>query len=130
MRPRATCASTWCSKKKSRVRGKFVMLSPDERTFQADLEDAPFQIGVQKGHWAVAEPSTIPDGLEWPYRIFWVGAAPRQGAPNRFYLGLDCQGYAGACPTGPSWNPEKKELLAATKWPSGGRRASACCRRD
>jgi hypothetical protein len=104
--------------------------SPDERTLNADIEAAPFQIGVNKSQWDVAEAAVIPEGLTWPYRIFWVAAANRPSAPARFYLRLDCQGYPVSAPTGSFWDPERKDLLAPNKWPKGNERVSAVFRPD
>ena len=95
------------------------MLPPDQRLFEADLQSAPYRIGVTKGRWAQAEAEALPDGAAWPKVFFWMATAPRASAPDRFYVGLDVSGYPGVAPTGAFWDPVKKTPLEFAKWPKG-----------
>jgi hypothetical protein len=91
------------------------MTEPDRRAMEIDLAGASFLSGVASSWWGhVEEP--VP---EWPHMLFWVAAAKRDKGPARFYLKLDCKGYPAVSPTGTLWDPETKQLLAATKWPKG-----------
>lgn len=95
------------------------MLPPDQRQFEYDLLSAAFRSGVQRGYWDLAEKEAAPDKLAWPSVILWIGAAPRTGAPERFYIALDCEGYRAAPPTGTFWDPTGKATLAFTERPKG-----------
>jgi hypothetical protein len=76
------------------------MLPPDQRLFEADVQSAPYRIGVAKGLWAVAGADVLPDGAAWPKAFFWMAAAPRANAPERFYVALDLSGYRFVAPSG------------------------------
>ena len=96
------------------------MLAPDQRLFEADLQSAAYRSGVTKGLWAEAEAAARPDGGAWPNVYFWMAAAPRTGAPDRYYVALNLSGQAGPRPpTGPFWDPVKKQPLELGKWPKG-----------
>jgi hypothetical protein len=97
------------------------MAAPDQRLFEADLQLAEYRAGVVKGLWAQAEPGALPDGdrAAWPNAYFWMVAAPRSGAPDRYYVALNLQGYNAVPPTGPFWDPVKKQPLEIAKWPKG-----------
>jgi hypothetical protein len=95
------------------------MSSPDQRLFEADLQSAEFRMGVLDRRWGEAELEAMPAGAAWPKRFFWIAAAKRDGAPERFYLALDLSGYRSVAPTGPFWDPVKKATLELAKWPKG-----------
>jgi hypothetical protein len=95
------------------------MKGPDQRAFEADLEDGPFQIGVAKGRWGLAGSSALPDGLVWPHVILWVAAAPRKGSPDRFYIRSNFDKYPSVPPTGTFWDPSTKGILVVAKRPKG-----------
>lgn len=95
------------------------MLPPDQRLFEADLQSAAYRIGVEKGWWAQAEPAALPDGAAWPRVFFWMAAAPRVRAPDRFYVALDVMGYRSVPPTGTFWDPVKKAALEFGERPKG-----------
>src|ERR1700730_9471473 len=95
------------------------MEGPDERQMHADLCAASFLIGQSKGRWGRVAVEPAP---KWPMMHFWIGAAKRKDAPDRFYLRLDCAGYPTRPPTGGFWDPETKDTLAAAKWPKGIKR--------
>jgi hypothetical protein len=95
------------------------MLSPEQRLFESDLQGAPFRIGVTKGRWGFAEPGAAAEGAAWPRTYFWMAAATRQNAPDRYYVELDLSGYRSVPPTGPFWDPVKRQRLEHGKWPKG-----------
>lgn len=95
------------------------MLPPDQRLFEADLQSAAYRNGVAKGLWAEADADARPDGAAWPNAYFWMAAAPREGAPDRYYVALNLSGYRSVPPTGPFWDPVKKQVLELGKWPKG-----------
>jgi hypothetical protein len=106
------------------------MDEPDKRALEADLEDAPFRIGVANGQWGLADPKLLPEGLTWPDVVFWVIAAPRDNASERYYVRLDCSGYPNQAATGTFWDPETKESLAFAKRPKGTGRVGLVFRID
>ena len=95
------------------------MLAPDRRLFEADLQSAAYRSGVAKGLWGGAEADAQPDDAIWPRAFFWMAAASRTGAPDRYYLALNLSGYRSVPPTGPFWDPVKKQVLELGKWPKG-----------
>ena len=88
------------------------MQSPSQRLFEADLQSAEFRSGVLKGYWDVA-------AQDWPRVILWIRAAPREGAPDRYYVALDLDGYRTAAPTGTFWDPATETMLDAASRPKG-----------
>src|SRR5208282_2786778 len=95
------------------------MQPPDQRLFAADLLSAEFRAGVAKRLWGEAETETLPDSLAWPKAIFWIGAASRDKAPERFYFLLDLVGYRAVPPTGTLWDPDAKSVLDHARRPKG-----------
>jgi hypothetical protein len=95
------------------------MLSPDQRLFEADLLSAAYRNGVAKGLWGRAEVAALPENSAWPNAYFWMAAAPRTGAPDRYYVALNLSGYRNVPPTGPFWDLIKKQTLDPVKWPKG-----------
>jgi hypothetical protein len=95
------------------------MEKPDQRLFDEDIASAEFRIGADKGRWGLPAPEVLPDKLEWPRRILWLGAAPRAGAPDRYYVTLDAEGYRAVPPTGTFWDPSTKTALDIAKRPKG-----------
>jgi hypothetical protein len=91
------------------------VLKPDQRQFEADLQSAAFRNGVLKGCWGIESTAD----LAWPKVALWIGAAARSGAPDRFHLMLDCEGYRGVPPTGTFWDPATGAMLAEDKRPRG-----------
>lgn len=91
------------------------MLRPDQRQLEADLQSAAFRNGVLKACWGVESPA----GLSWPKVTLWIGAAARSGAPDRFHLMLDFDGYRGVPPTGTFWDPSTGAMLAENRRPRG-----------
>jgi hypothetical protein len=106
------------------------MKGPDQRTFEADLEDGPFRIGVAKAHWGLADPSTIPEDMAWPQVILWIAAIPRKEAPNRFCVRLNLDKYPSVPPTGTFWDPSTKDFLGVAKRPKGTGQVGVVFRTD
>lgn len=108
------------------------MNPPDQRAFEADLQEAEFRIGVTKGLWGLAEANFLGGNISWPKVVFWVSASERPNAPARFYTLLDCSGYRGASPTGTFWDPQTKQLMTLQKRPKGktGSRVAQVFRTD
>ena len=106
------------------------MDAPDKRAFLADLEEASFRIGAEKGRWGLADPGLVPPELRWPLVVLWVAAAPRAGGPDRFHLRLDCEGYPNQPPTGTFWDPDTKQSLAIGQRPKGAERVKLVFRTD
>jgi hypothetical protein len=95
------------------------METPDQRLFEEDILSAEFRSGVLKGLWDVAAADLLPPALAWPTRIFWLAAAPRPNAPERFYIQLDLSGYRTVAPTGIFWDPGTMSVLDLAKRPKG-----------
>jgi len=96
------------------------MLPPDQRLLEADLLLAEYRDGAMKGMWGQAEAAALlAGGALWPNAYFWMAAAPRCGAPDRYYVALNLSGYRSVPPTGAFWDPEKKQTLELGKWPKG-----------
>ncbi len=95
------------------------METPDQRLFDEDLLSAEFRMGAEKGMWGLPAPDLLPDGIAWPTRIFWLAAAVRPNAPDRFYVRLDAAGYRAAPPTGTFWDPTTRSTLDIGKRPKG-----------
>lgn len=95
------------------------MQSPDQAIFESDLASAEFRIGATKGFWGLADLDVFPDDIAWPKVILWITAAPRQNAPDRFYIVLDAAGYRSVPPTGTFWDPGTKATLDNGKRPKG-----------
>ena len=108
------------------------MKRPDQRAFEADVEDADFQIGAAKGMWGLADATQLPESLVWPKAVLWVAPAPRENAPQRFYLLLDLDNYRAVAPTGSFWNMGTKAALPTADWPKGrpGSRVAKVFRTD
>lgn len=108
------------------------MKKPDQRAFEADVDDADFQIGVVKGMWGLAEVSLGPDGMTWPKVLLWVASAARPNLPDRYYLLLDLENYRMVAPTGPFWDVTRRQPLPAEQWPKGkpGSRVAKVFRTD
>ena len=95
------------------------MEKPDERLFDEDLSSVAFRNGVERGQWGLPTPEELPGSLSWPHRIVWLGAAPRPGAPDRFYVRLDAAGYPTSRLTGTFWDLITNTALTESKRPKG-----------
>ena len=95
------------------------MEKPDQRLFEEDLLSAEYRSGVLKGLWGEPAPEFLPEGMIWPARIFWLAAAARPNAPERFYIRLDAGGYRSVPPTGTFWDPATKSTLEIPRRPKG-----------
>ena len=88
------------------------MKSPSQRLFECDVRSAEFRSGALKEHWGVA-------AVDWPRVILWIGAAPRTGAPDRYHVALDLEGYRAVAPTGTFWDPTTEAMLDTARRPKG-----------
>lgn len=95
------------------------MEKPDQRLFDEDLLSAEFRSGAAKGQWGVPGPEVMPESLSWPNRVLWLAAAPRDRAPDHFYIWLDLAGYRSISPTGTFWDASTKCVLEISKRPKG-----------
>ena len=94
-------------------------MTPDHKLFTIDLEGAAFRTGVLAGRWGLAAPEALPDGMAWPRACFWLKAADRPGAPDRYHIMIDLSGYRAVSPTGSFWDADNKAMLAAASYPQG-----------
>ena len=99
--------------------GTSTQFSPSAAPLTEDLGSAEFRTGVVNGFWNLAGADVLPDGLDWPTRVFWMAAAARVNAPARFYVLLDLSGYKSVPPTGTFWDPTTKSPLEFSKRPKG-----------
>lgn len=89
------------------------MSTPDERAFCADLERAPFLMGVADGRWKLLSMKGV---------IAVISVTAKDG--REYALRFDVRGYPNTPPTARLWDPAKNEPLAVSKWPR-----SACAGR-
>ncbi|MDV4179769.1 hypothetical protein R1521_14770 [Rhizobium brockwellii] len=94
-------------------------MTPDQKLFAMDLEDARYRTGVLNGRWGAAEANVLPDDMSWPRACFWLKAAERPDSPERYYIMIDVAGYRAASPTGSFWDPVGKIMLTASQYPKG-----------
>ena len=88
------------------------MKSPSQRLFEGDVQCAEFRSGVLKEYWGVA-------AADWPRVILWIRAAPRAGAPERYHVALDLDGYRTAAPTGTFWDLKTEATIDTARRPKG-----------
>jgi hypothetical protein len=91
------------------------VMKPDEAALRGNLQSVAFLAGEAEGRWSLADPP----GITWPHVVFWIAAAPRKGAPDRFHLRLNCAGYPSQSPTGMLWDLTKGTQLALSEYPKG-----------
>lgn len=92
-----------------------MVMKPDEVALRSDLQSVAFLVGEAEGRWSLADPP----GIAWPHAVFWVAAASRDGAPTRFSLRLNCDGYPALGPTGMFWDLVTGVQLALPCYPKG-----------
>lgn len=95
------------------------MSAPDQRLLEADLAGAEFRSGVVKGLWGIAEEDPAKPTTNWPHVRFWLAAAPRNGAPDRYIIRSDLTGYRSVPPTGTFWDAATNARLDFLKFPNG-----------
>jgi len=95
------------------------MEHPDQRLFDDDLRSVAFRTGVIAGRWERSDGGLPAADLPWPAVIFWIAAAHRNNAPDRFFVCLDVAGYRAVPPTGTFWDAATKTTLEFTKRPKG-----------
>jgi hypothetical protein len=85
---------------------------PDQRVFDAHSNAPSFLAGVCRGDWKI-------ESVNWPVVIVSIAAAPRHGAPDRFWLRCDLTNYPADGPTATPWDPAANAQLAADRRPKG-----------
>lgn len=95
------------------------MERPDQRLFGDDLGSVAFRTGVISGRWDQPGGVVLPVDLTWPFVIFWIAAAHRENAPDRFFVRLDAAGYRSVPPTGTLWDPTTAATLEFALRPKG-----------
>jgi hypothetical protein len=87
------------------------MSTPDERAFLADLERAPFLLGVAESRWRLLSMKGV---------IAVIGVTAKDG--REYALRFDIGGYPQAAPTARLWDAENDAPLATSKRPRSLRR--------
>jgi hypothetical protein len=85
-------------------------LAPDEAALASDLTSERFEIGVDRGWWALRDRSGTT-------ATFHVVAETGRSVD----LILDCAGYPGFAPAGALWSIPDASPLQTSLWPQGGR---------
>lgn len=88
------------------------VMAPDERAVRKHVDGAIFQTGVTSGRWRLVS-------LDWAYVTTAVRAAPRDGAPEEFFIRFEVTGYPNIAPTGDIWDRTADTLLPAASRPKG-----------
>lgn len=101
-------------------------MAPDQQAFEDDLCAVPYALGEMEGHWGRVSVETA----AWPSTIFWVRAAARPNAPDRYYFRLLCDGYPAQGPTAAFWNVESNTFLEHQRFPRGTGQVQAVFRTD
>lgn len=87
----------------------------DQRVFREHVTSPRFEDGVGRGRWRIV------GDIVWPHVLVAVSAAPRDNAPQEFFLRFDLTGYPVSAPTATPWNPETRDVLEANLRPKGER---------
>lgn len=97
------------------------MSTPDERAFLADLDRAPFLLGVAEGRWKLLSMQGV---------IAVICVTAKDG--REYALRFDVSGYPQAPPTARLWDAENNAPLARSRWPRSirGGRIGAVFRSD
>ncbi len=106
-----------------------MLVGPDERALAEDLAGAAFRMGEAEGRWGRVQGSVERDS-QWPFALFWVAAARRASAPDRFVMRLDCAGYPVSAPTGTFWDSAQGTMLVVSARPKGVERVGRVFRTD
>lgn len=91
---------------------------PDHQAFLRHIEDAPFQIGVDRGKWRLLHPIT------WPQVLIAVSAPSRPASPDEWTFRFDLSGYPHQPPTAGLWDVANQNWLSPGHWPKGNGRFS------
>lgn len=92
------------------------MVTAAQRLLEADLQKAPFLIGVSKGYWEL-DGKLSENG--WPYVYTWIQVAPRPNGPERLLVRWNVDGYGSQPQTGAFWDQTTNSFLVLDKWPKG-----------
>lgn len=87
-------------------------ISPDQRVFDAHAKAPSFIAGLLRRDWAI-------EAVSWPTVTLSIAAAPRKGAPDRFWLRCDFTNYPSDGPTATPWDPKTDAQLADGQRPKG-----------
>lgn len=91
--------------------------TPDLILFNKHVNEAGFQIGVDKGMWGIVDDdSELPT---WPFVFIWIKTAEKQNCPDKYTFRFDLTSYPASAPTACPWDIEKKAVLAEGLWPKG-----------
>jgi hypothetical protein len=82
-----------------------------ERLFRADVADAPFAAGVDRGWWRMRS-------IEWPHAIIEIAVPPRPNVRRWLALRFALSAYPHA-PSAQPWDVAANAPLAEPCWPSG-----------
>lgn len=85
-----------------------------ERVFRADLEEAPFAAGADRGWWRVRL-------IDWPFAVIEIAVAPRPNGPGWLALRFELSAYPEA-PSGQPWDADAGTPLPPLRWPGGNER--------
>ena len=87
--------------------------SPDHQTFLRHIEDAPFQIGLDRGKWRLlASPA-------WPVALIGISAPARTNSPDEWAFRFDLSLYPHQPPTAGLWDMATQSWLPPERWPKG-----------
>jgi hypothetical protein len=92
------------------------MATAAQRLLEADLQKAPFLIGVSNGYWELYGKLS---GNGWPYVYTWIQVAPRPNGPARLLVRWNVDGYGSQPQTGAFWDQTTNSFLVPDKWPKG-----------
>ena len=91
-------------------------MSLDREAFRKHLTEAPFQLGIDKGRWEIADMDNFP---AWPYVIIRIYARPKESGPSYYSFRFDLTGYPSSAPNACVWDEDKSEILENSRWPKG-----------
>jgi hypothetical protein len=94
-------------------------MSPDLQLFHKHVEEAEFQIGIDKDMWGLADNN--PQHPTWPYIIIWIKAAVKPNAPDKYYFRFELSGYSASAPTACPWDINTNQRLPDHLWPRGNK---------
>ena len=90
-------------------------MRPDQSLFKGHLEEASFQMGVDRGQWGIVD---APDNISWPNVIIWCRAAPGDTGFEKYYFRFNLENYSASAPTAVPWDIDAQKPLAHEFWPA------------
>jgi len=91
-------------------------MTPDEALFNEHLSDPAFLAGCDRGKWGL---HGSVEAAPWPSALFWIAAAAKIGAPDRYSFKFDLDGYPAKAPAACPWDVAKSARLEVGLWPKG-----------